>query len=237
LTALVPVLVVTGAEFLTRRYLVFLSPPLGVYRNNDLLALALVYALIIFAMLRTSRGKLGVLGFSDFKEFLLRLSSDRKFSATFTLLFAGFAVSIAVGTALDSLLGMKLSLPAFGPAPHAVRPENPTSFALFAMAALAVAVNGLWVPVAEEMVWRGAVYGNLRTHLGIWPSVIVTALFFSLKHVTVDLSLSRILMVLLFGFWLALIRERTSLAGAALAHVAANTTATTLALILGRFPR
>jgi len=237
LIALVLVMAVTGAEFLTRRYLIFLSPPLGVYRNNDLIALALIYFLIVLVMINTRGGKLGALTISDFRVFLARLSSDKKFSSIFTILFVGLSLSIVVGTALDHLFFKKLTPLAFNPMPIGIRAENPTSIAIVAMAILAIVINGFWVPLAEEMVWRGAIYGNLRPFLGIWLSVIVTALFFSLKHVAVDLSLSRVLMVFLFGFWLALIREHAGLAGAALAHITANTTATAFALILGRFPR
>jgi membrane protease YdiL (CAAX protease family) len=237
LAALVLVVAVTGAEFLARRYLIFLSPPLGIYRNNDLIALALVYLVIVPVMISTRGGKLGRLTIGDFKTFLARLSSDKKYASMFTILFVGFCLSIAVGTALDSLIFGKLTPVAFNPIPMHARAENPTSVAIVAMAVLAIVMNGLWVPLAEEMVWRGAIYGNLKPSLGIWLSVIVTALLFSLKHVAVDLSLSRVLMVFLFGFWLALIREYTGLAGAALAHVAANTTATALALVLGRLPR
>jgi membrane protease YdiL (CAAX protease family) len=154
----------------------------------------------------------------------------------FTILFVGFSLSIVVATALDSLVFGKLTPFAFNPIPMHVRAENPTSIAIVAMAVLAIAINGFWVPLAEEMVWRGAIYRNLKPLFGIWPSVIGTAVFFSLKHVAVDLSLSRVLMVLLFGFWLAVIREYAGLAGAALAHITANTTATALALILGRLP-
>ncbi len=227
---------VTGAEFLARRYFIFLSPPLGVYRNNDLIALALVYLLVVVIMINTRGGSLGRLTIGDFKAFFGRLSSDKKYASTFTILFVGFSLSTVVGAALGSLIFKKLAPLAFNPMPIGVRAENPTSTALVAVAVLAIIVNGFWVPMAEEMVWRGAVYGNLRPMLGVWLSVIVTALFFSLKHVAVDLSLSRALMVLLFGFWLAVIREHTGLAGAALAHITANTTATALALVLGRLP-
>jgi membrane protease YdiL (CAAX protease family) len=236
LTALVLVVVVTGAEFLTRRYLIFLLPPLGIYRNNDFIALALIYLLIVIIMTNTRGGRLGRLTIGDFKAFLARLFSDKKFASMFTILFVGFSLSIAVGTALDSLIFGKLTPVAFNPIPVHVRAENPTSIAIVAMAVLAIVVNGFWVPLAEEMVWRGAIYGNLKPSLGIWLSVIVAAVFFSLKHAAVDLSLARVLMVLLFGFWLAAIREYAGLAGAALAHITANTTATALALILGRLP-
>ena len=236
LTALVLVVVVTGAEFLARRYLIFLSPPLGIYRNNDFIALALVYFLIVIIMINTRGGRLGRLTIGDFKDFLARLSLDKKYCSIFTILFVGFSLSIVVGTALDSLIFGKLTPVAFNPIPMHIRAENPTSIAFVAMTVLAIVVNGFWVPLAEEMVWRGAIYGNLRPLLGIWPSVIGTAVFFSLKHVAVDLSLSRVLMILLFGFWLAVIREYAGLAGAALAHITANTAATALALIIGKLP-
>jgi membrane protease YdiL (CAAX protease family) len=236
LTALVLVVVVTGAEFLTRRYLIFLSPPLGIYRNNDLIALALVYFLIVIMMIHTPGGKLARLTISDFRAFLARLSSDKKFSSIFTILFAGLSLSVVIGTALDLLLFKKLTPFAFNPTLLSIKAENPTSIAIVVMAVLAIVVNGFWVPLAEEMVWRGAIYGNLRPLLGVWFSVIGTAFLFSLKHVAVDLSLSRVLMVLLLGFWLAVIREYAGLAGAALAHITVNTTATALVLILGKFP-
>jgi membrane protease YdiL (CAAX protease family) len=74
-------------------------------------------------------------------------------------------------------------------------------------------------PVAEEIFFRGFVYGSLRGRFGFWASAAMSAATFSLFHPPPQL------MVLIFvvGFVLAWLYERRgSLAAPIAAHVAFN---------------
>lgn len=60
------------------------------------------------------------------------------------------------------------------------------------------------VPFVEELAYRGLVYGWLRQRFDIWPSVIVSSLFFAVMH---DVPLL-ILPITVVGIILALLYER-----------------------------
>jgi len=78
----------------------------------------------------------------------------------------------------------------------------------------------LVIPFAEELLFRGALYGGLRARLGPWPAAFLSALFFAILHESPTILLP------LFGLGvlLAWIYERTgSLAAPTLVHVLNNT--------------
>ena len=41
---------------------------------------------------------------------------------------------------------------------------------------------GIAVPVAEELIFRGLTYGNMRKHLGVWPSAVLGGALFAVYH-------------------------------------------------------
>ena len=60
-----------------------------------------------------------------------------------------------------------------------------------------VAVAG---PVAEEFFFRGVLYGWLRTRIGVWKGLAVTALFFAVMHGNLMVFLPIFGLGLLFGW-------------------------------------
>lgn len=47
---------------------------------------------------------------------------------------------------------------------------------------LQLAVTGLVVPVAEELIFRGLVFKRMRTYLHFWPAALISALIFGIYH-------------------------------------------------------
>ena len=41
---------------------------------------------------------------------------------------------------------------------------------------------GIAVPVAEELIFRGLTYGNMRKYLGVWPSAVLGGALFAVYH-------------------------------------------------------
>lgn len=78
---------------------------------------------------------------------------------------------------------------------------------------------GILIPIAEELLYRGIVYGRLADWLGIPAAAAVSALIFGGLH----LNLVQFLYAFLMGLLLAYFLEVThSLSGCILAHLGAN---------------
>lgn len=76
------------------------------------------------------------------------------------------------------------------------------------------------VPILEEYVFRGLVYGRLREWLNLPLAVLISAVIFGMMH----MNMVQFVYAGLLGILLALCMERTGhLYGAILAHMAANT--------------
>ncbi|GJM21501.1 MAG: hypothetical protein DHS20C15_14160 [Planctomycetota bacterium] len=78
---------------------------------------------------------------------------------------------------------------------------------------------GIVIPFAEELLFRGALYGGLRYRLGPWRAAFFSGLIFAVIH----LDPAHILPLTGLGILLAWIYERTgSLAAPALVHILNN---------------
>src|SRR5262249_51612492 len=78
----------------------------------------------------------------------------------------------------------------------------------------------VWAPIVEELIFRGLLYGTLRTRLGVWPAAVGSALIFSLPH---GYAAAGSLSVFMSGMLWAWAYERTrSLWPGMLAHSANN---------------
>jgi membrane protease YdiL (CAAX protease family) len=96
-----------------------------------------------------------------------------------------------------------------------------------------ILVNGLFVPAAEEYLWRGLVQVGLIRILSTPFAIGLTAVLFSLKHVIVDASLGRFLTLVAFGIICGVVAQRNSWRRSAALHIVANTVLTTMGLIFG----
>lgn len=95
--------------------------------------------------------------------------------------------------------------------------------------ALIVGINGLWVPVFEELAWRGRLQNSLQHFHGAGWALGGGAVLFSLKHALVDASPGRLVTLLGVGVLLGFAYQRGGLRAAVVAHVVLNTAAGVLA--------
>jgi membrane protease YdiL (CAAX protease family) len=99
----------------------------------------------------------------------------------------------------------------------------------FVINAINVAV---WAPIVEELLFRGLLYGTLRTALPVWPAAFVSAALFAIPH---GYAAAGSLSVLMSGVLWAIAYERTrSLLPGLLAHSANNLMSTLWAAVLLR---
>ena len=96
-----------------------------------------------------------------------------------------------------------------------------------------ILVNGLFVPVAEEYLWRGLVQVRLILILSTPFAIGLTAVLFSLKHAVVDASLGRFLTLVAVGVICGVVAQRNSWRSSAALHMVANTVLMVMGLIFG----
>jgi membrane protease YdiL (CAAX protease family) len=94
-----------------------------------------------------------------------------------------------------------------------------------------VLVNGLFVPIAEEYLWRGIVQVRLDHILPAPFAIGLTAVLFSLKHAFVDASMGRFLALIAFGTICGFVAQRKSWRRSAALHMVVNTIVTIIGLI------
>jgi membrane protease YdiL (CAAX protease family) len=107
------------------------------------------------------------------------------------------------------------------------------NFAPILKAVSLILINGLFVPVAEEYLWRGLVQVRLIRILPTPFAIGLTAVLFSLKHAFVDASLGRLLALVAFGVICGVVAQRNSWRRSAALHMIANTLLTVMGLIFG----
>jgi membrane protease YdiL (CAAX protease family) len=94
-------------------------------------------------------------------------------------------------------------------------------------------VNGLFVPVGEEFLWRGFVQPRLARAMSVPLAIGITALCFSLKHVLVDASFGRFLTITALGVIFGIVAQRKSWKASAALHIVINMLSSIAALVLG----
>jgi len=227
--ALSVVIVTMASEYFFRRYVMFWFPTIGDPRVNDMISLLVVYSVLIFICglaLRTQwKPELGDLGLSLRDLFI-------------TWDYVPWVVLIGLSSVLayvDRLLwGNARLMPWFSSSYQ----DSAKWFVAQAPAIKAISVlsvNGLFVPVAEEFLWRGIVQARFLRILPVPIAIGITALLFSFKHVFVDDSFGRFLFIVAFGTICGIVAHRKSWRASAAVHMFANTLASILALVLGTF--
>jgi membrane protease YdiL (CAAX protease family) len=94
------------------------------------------------------------------------------------------------------------------------------------VAVLLLAVNGIVVPICEELAWRGVVQTALVRAWTPVAGVLLTALLFALKHVVIDASVGRITTLLMLSLIVGFVRYRWGTGSSTIAHIATNLIAT-----------
>jgi membrane protease YdiL (CAAX protease family) len=132
-----------------------------------------------------------------------------------------------IGLAVLGTTVLSFVVSQLGPQPEGVR--QVTSGIEGVKALQTLAVLGLLAPVAEELVFRGLLYGWLA---GRWSN-LVAFLLSSLAFAAAHTEPLHIIMVLPLGFWFGWLRWRTgSLVPTLVAHIINNTIAVSAASFL-----
>jgi membrane protease YdiL (CAAX protease family) len=214
-------------EYFFRHYVLFWLPIVGDLRVNDMISLFLAYSLLMVIW--------GLIIRTNWHHELLELGHAlRGLIMTWDyvpwLLF--LILGLIVLPILDRLFWSSLTLP--------MLISSYRNSAVWFMsqapplrAAALILVNGLYVPVAEEYLWRGLAQVHLRRLFSPPLAIGITSLLFSLKHVLVDASFGRFLTLVAFGAICGIVAERKSWKSSAAIHLFVNTTTTIMGLVLG----
>ncbi len=225
--ALAVVGMVIGGEYFFRHYVLFWLPTFGTLVVNDMLALFLVYLLLTVG--------LGMFMHVNWRRELAGIGQALREGLTswkFTFWVLALALSVWALSMVDRLLWGNVELPMI-----VSSYRNSTVWLADLASILKVAslilVNGLFVPIAEEYLWRGLVQVHLIRILPAPLAIGLTAVLFSLKHALVDASLGRFLALIAFGVICGTVAQRNSWRHSAALHMVTNTVVTVTGLIFG----
>jgi membrane protease YdiL (CAAX protease family) len=96
-----------------------------------------------------------------------------------------------------------------------------------------ILVNGVFVPIAEEYLWRGIVQARFLRILPAPLAIGITSVLFSFKHVLVDASWGRFLTLAAFGGICGIVAKQKGWQSSAALHIFINTIATVMGLVMG----
>jgi len=226
--ALAVVSLVIGGEYFFRHFVLFWLPVFGTLLVNDMLSLFLGYLLLSVSV--------GLLMHVNWQQELAGIGQSLRDGLTgweFTFWLLALVFSVWALSMVDQLLWGNIKLPMF-----VSSYRNSTvwmvKLAPFLKVVSLILVNGLFVPIAEEYLWRGLVQVRLTRIFPIPFAIGLTAVLFSLKHVFVDASLGRFLTLIAFGVICGVVAQRNSWRRSAALHMVVNTILTVMGLILGQ---
>lgn len=225
--ALAVVGLVISGEYFFRHYVLYWLPVFGTLSVNDMLSLFLAYLLLLVG--------LGPFVYVNWQQELAAIVQSLREGLTswnFTFWVLALVLGVWGLSTVDQLLWGNIELPMI------VSPyRNPTvwfaDLAPILKVMSLILVNGLFVPIAEEYLWRGLVQVRLKRILPAHFAIGVTAVLFSLKHSFVDASLGRLLALIAFGVICGIVAQRNSWRRSAALHMVVNTVATVIGLIFG----
>jgi membrane protease YdiL (CAAX protease family) len=227
IVALAVVGLVIGGEYIFRHFVLFWLPIFGTLLVNDMLALFLVYLLL-------------PVGLSPFMHVnwqqelagIVQSLREGLTSWNFTFWVLALVLGVWALSMVDRLLWGNIQFPMI-----VSSYRNSTVWLAKLGPVLKVVslilVNGLFVPIVEEYLWRGLVQVRLSRILPIPLAIGMTAVLFSLKHVLVDASLGRFLALIAFGAVCGVVAQRNSWRRSAALHMVANTIVSVIGLFFG----
>lgn len=131
-------------------------------------------------------------------------------------IIAAVVLSVVTSQIDAALFGLEETGAAFGGVVGDVLRTTPLLAVVFLLG------NGVAVPIAEELVWRGIVQTELVAKWGAVVGILLTAVLFALKHVVVDLSLARITTLVVLGLVLGILRRRYGTVSSTVTHIGVN---------------
>jgi len=206
-----------GAGILTWGIVQTISPSWTTTVDFVVLVVAEVYAAVLGALLLAFGGVVGVrdrLGF--------RFTSGRDLLQ---------AVGLNIVALLAALLFYVLFTPIFGPPLSIAIPvlksvTDVTRLPQADLLTLALIFGRVLVlvPLAEELFFRGALYGWLRRYLPALPTILLTAVLFGFEHIAWGVPMPRLFflvpLAVVYGVATGWVRERTgSTLNTAVMHV------------------
>ena len=218
---------VIGGEYFFRHYVLFWLPTVGSLLVNDMLALFLVYLLLAVG--------LGSLMHVNLRQELVGIGQalgEGVTSWNFTFWVLALVLGVWALSAVDRLLWENVKLPMVVSSYRSSTVWLSSLAAILEVVALLL-VNGIFVPVAEEYLWRGLVQVRLIHVFSVPIAIGLTAVLFSLKHALVDASLERLLTLVAFGVICGIVAQRNSWRRSAALHIVTNSVLTVFGLILG----
>ncbi len=218
---------VIGGEYFFRHYVLFWLPTIGTLLVNDMLSLFLVYLLLTVG--------LGSFMHANWRQELAGIGQALREGLTswnFTFWVLALVLSVWTLSRVDLLLWENIKLPMI------VNSYRNSAVWVASLAPILkvvslIFVNGLFVPIAEEYLWRGLVQVHLIHILPTPFAIGLTAILFSLKHVLVDASLGRFLALIAFGIICGVVAQRNTWKRSAALHMIINTITTIIGLIFG----
>jgi len=225
--ALAVVGLIIGGEYFFRHYVLFWLPIFGTLLVNDMLSLFLCYLL-----LSVSLGLFMHVNWHQESADIVKSLREGLTNWNFTFCVLALVFSVWALSMVDRLLWGNIELPMF-----VSSYRNSTVWLATLAPALKVVslilVNGLFVPIAEEYLWRGLVQVRLIYVLTVPFGIGLTAILFSLKHALVDASLGRFLALNAFGAICGVVAQRNNWRRSAALHMVVNTIVTIIGLIFG----
>jgi membrane protease YdiL (CAAX protease family) len=211
------------AEYMARRFVVRWLPVLAAVQVNDMLAFILCYVpLVWFSVPQAQRNLQSVS--QVIRAILARAKTWLPWVGAIAILIFIFLLA-----PIDQQLWGKIQLlgwqsPALGPL---LFPQLAPVLVIVSL----FLVNGIFVPLVEEWLWRGMIQPRFAGRLGLVSGLWLTAILFSLKHVIVDASLGRFLTLTAFGVVVGIVARRKGWESAALTHTVVNIVSTLLFLL------
>ena len=207
-----------AGEFVLRRIgVASLAGPLGSARGADMLLVCIGFPFLGFGIATWGR-RVGITS-SDW-EYRLSVRTVAAGIGGFVLYFVCFVGFTIVYTTLAGV-------------PSSTTPAVVDSDAEVWVLAILFVVNGIVVPIAEELAWRGAIQTALTEAYSPLIGVVVTATGFVLKHVIVDGGepLSRLVSLVVLALVLCGLRSRFGTASSTVTHLGVNLVATGFAVL------
>ena len=219
---------VIGGEYFFRHYVLFWLPIFGTLLVNDMLSLFLIYLLLPVG--------LGPFMHVNWQQEIAGIVQQSLREGLTSWNFTFWVLALVLGvwalSMVDQLLWGNIQLPMIVSSYRNSTVWLAKLAPILKVVAL-ILVNGLFVPIAEEYLWRGLVQARLIRILPIPLGIGLTAVLFSLKHVLVDASLGRFLALIAFGSICGVVAQRNSWRRSAALHMVANTVVTIIGIVFG----
>lgn len=219
-------LVIIG-EYIFRHYVLFWMPTIGNLHVNDMISLFMAYFLLLVGIGKAMK--------TDWPRELAGIwhsiqASARSWNSTFWFIL--LVLSIGILPFFDKLFWGRFTLPmVVSPYQNSIvwlRDLAP----IMAVSSL-IFVNGVFVPIAEEYLWRGIIQARFLRILPAPLSIGITSVLFSFKHVLVDASWGRFLTLAAFGVICGVVARQKGWQSSAALHIFINTIATVMGLVVG----